>query len=118
VAYLRDAVDELPERLRAVVRGYYFAERPMAEIAAELGVTDSRVSQLRAEAVTLLRGALAAALDAETGARPADTRPAETRPAETRSCATRRRQAYYAQVAGRRSFAARLSEPAPTAVPA
>ncbi|HEY7719109.1 MAG TPA: hypothetical protein VH915_10125, partial [Pedococcus sp.] len=87
------------------------------------GVTDSRVSQLRAEAVTLLRGALAAALDAETGARPAETRPAETRPAETRpaetrSCATRRRQAYYAQVAGRRSFAARLSEPAPTAVPA
>jgi RNA polymerase sigma factor for flagellar operon FliA len=108
VAYLRDAVDELPERLRVVVRDYYFAERPMAEIAAELGVTDSRISQLRAEAVRLLRGALAASLDAE----------ADGRPDGTRSCATRRKQAYYDQVAGRRSFAARLSEPVPTAVPA
>ncbi|HEY7717729.1 MAG TPA: sigma-70 family RNA polymerase sigma factor [Pedococcus sp.] len=110
VAYLRDAVDELPDRLRAVVRGYYFAERPMAEIAAELGVTDSRVSQLRAEAVALLRGALAASLDAETGARSAGARPADVG-----SCATRRKQTYYAQVARRRSFAARLSEPALTA---
>ncbi len=102
VAYLRDAIDELPERLRAVVRDYYFAERPMAEIAAELGVTESRVSQLRAEAVKLLRGALVASLD-ETGAAPA----------VPGSCAARRKSAYYAQVASRRTFAARLSVPAP-----
>lgn len=31
----------------------------MTEIAAELGVTESRVSQLRAEALVLLRGRLA-----------------------------------------------------------
>ncbi len=108
VAYLRDAVDELPERLRVVVRGYYFAERPMAEIAAELGVTDSRVSQLRAEAVKLLRGALTASLDTE----------ASHRHVAARSCATRRKETYYAKVAGRRTFAARLSDGGPVAVPA
>jgi RNA polymerase sigma factor FliA len=40
------------------VTAYFFDERPMAEIAAELGVTESRVSQLRAEALGLLRDGL------------------------------------------------------------
>lgn len=99
VGYLRDAIEELPERLRVVVRGYFFAERPMAEIAAELGVTESRISQLRAEAVTLLRGALTAALQpeqAEVAERP-------------EGCAVRRKEAYYAAVAARSTFAARLA---------
>src|ERR671910_2164253 len=56
-AYLADAVLALPERLRAVVIGYFYEERPMLELAAELGVTESRVSQLRAEALILLRDA-------------------------------------------------------------
>ena len=99
IAYLQDAVAELPDRLRAVVEGYFFAERPMAEIAAELGVTDSRISQLRAEAVALLRGAMSKALD---------TDPSE--PAETaKGCAARRKEAYYASVAAHRSFTARLA---------
>ena len=38
----------LPERLRAVVIGYFYRERPMLEIAAELGVTESRSSSSRA----------------------------------------------------------------------
>jgi RNA polymerase sigma factor FliA len=63
LAYLADAIAELPERLQVVVRGYFLEERPMAEIGAELGVTESRISQLRAEALVLLRGALAAALE-------------------------------------------------------
>ena len=46
----------LPERLRVVVEGYFFDERPMADIAAELGVTESRISQMRAEALVLLQG--------------------------------------------------------------
>jgi len=46
-AYLADAVLALPERLRAVVIGYFYEERPMLDLAAELGVTESRVSQLR-----------------------------------------------------------------------
>lgn len=61
--YLVDAIAELPERLAAVVRGYFLEERPMAALAAELGVTESRISQLRAEALVLLRDALNTALD-------------------------------------------------------
>jgi RNA polymerase sigma factor for flagellar operon FliA len=101
VAYLHDAVEQLPERLRVVVEGYFFAERPMAEIAEELGVTESRISQLRAEAVALLRGALTRALEpsmAEQHERPS-------------GCAARRKEAYYASVASHRSYTARLSQP-------
>ena len=54
-AVLGDAVASLPERLRKVVIEYFFDERPMQEIADELGVTESRISQMRAEALTLLR---------------------------------------------------------------
>src|SRR4028118_2249167 len=36
----------------------FFAERPMAEIAGQLGVTESRVSQMRAEALILMREAM------------------------------------------------------------
>ena len=42
VAYLHDAVEHLPERLRVVVEGYFFRDLPMAELAAELGVSESR----------------------------------------------------------------------------
>ncbi len=99
LAYLHDAVATLPDKLRVVVEGYFFAERPMAEIAAELGVTESRVSQLRAEAVSLLRDAMNTALDPDlvtTSARP-------------NGCAARRREAYYAEVASHRSYLARLA---------
>jgi RNA polymerase sigma factor FliA len=65
-AYLVDAVLALPERLRGVVIGYFYQERPMLEMAAELGVTESRVSQLRAEALILLRDGLNAHLDPDT----------------------------------------------------
>ncbi len=56
---LYTAINELPERLRTVVTGYFFEERKMADIAKELGVTESRISQMRAEAVRLLRDLLA-----------------------------------------------------------
>jgi RNA polymerase sigma factor for flagellar operon FliA len=55
LGYLHDAIAELPERLRFVVQSYFFEQRQMAEIAAELGVTESRISQLRGEALKLLR---------------------------------------------------------------
>jgi RNA polymerase sigma factor for flagellar operon FliA len=99
VAYLQDAVAELPERLRVVVEGYFFGERPMAEIAAELGVTESRVSQMRGEALALLKDALTSALDPAL----VDAHPRPT------GCAARRRDAYFAVVASRRSLATRLS---------
>jgi RNA polymerase sigma factor FliA len=55
IGYLRDAVAEPPPRLRMVVEQCFFEQRKMLDIAAELGVTESRVSQLRSEALALLR---------------------------------------------------------------
>ncbi len=63
LGYLHDAIAELPERLRLVVTAYFFHGRQMADIAAELGVTESRVSQLRAEATRLLREGMRAQLE-------------------------------------------------------
>lgn len=89
--YLVDAIEELPERLRAVVRGYFLDERPMAEIAADLSVSESRISQMRAEALVLLRDAMNSALDP-------DLVPAHPRPD---GCAAQRRDAYFRAVAAR-----------------
>ncbi|MAY98815.1 MAG: FliA/WhiG family RNA polymerase sigma factor [Nocardioides sp.] len=89
--YLVDAIAELPERLRIVVQEYFLAERPMAEIAETLGVTESRVSQIRAEALVLLRDALNSALD-----------PSLVTPhARPNGCAAQRRNAYFEAVAAR-----------------
>ena len=55
LGYLRDAVDGLPERERHAVAGYYLHERPLRELATELGVTESRVSQLHRRGLALLR---------------------------------------------------------------
>ena len=65
LTYMVEAIAELPERLRIVINDYFLEERPMADIAAELGVTESRVSQMRAEALVLLRDAMNHALDPE-----------------------------------------------------
>jgi RNA polymerase sigma factor for flagellar operon FliA len=54
-ACLRDAVELLPERHRTVIQGYYFEARTSVELAAELGVTVSRISQIRTEAFEMLR---------------------------------------------------------------
>jgi RNA polymerase sigma factor FliA len=97
IAYLREAIEELPERLRKVVREYFFEERPMADIAADLDVTDSRISQMRAEALVLLRDALNHALEPSlvkaTG--------------RSGGIAQRRREAYFAAVAARHAEGAR-----------
>jgi RNA polymerase sigma factor for flagellar operon FliA len=58
IGYLRAAVDGLPERERRAIAGYYLQERPMRELAAELGVTESRVSQLCRHGLSLLRQCL------------------------------------------------------------
>ncbi len=54
-AYLRDAVQLLPERHRLVVVGYFIEERTSQDLARFLGVTESRVSQMRTEALNMLR---------------------------------------------------------------
>ena len=97
LTYLIEAVAELPERLRIVISDYFLEERPMAEIAAELGVTESRVSQMRAEALVLLRDALNHELD-----------PAQLQPhARPQGSAARRREAYFAAVASRHAASVR-----------
>jgi RNA polymerase sigma factor FliA len=98
IGYLRDAIAELPDRLRTVVQQYFFEQRKMADIAADFGVTESRVSQMRAEALTLLRAAV----------RGMDEPPAVP-------VATTRRQAaaqatYCAAVATRSTLAGRLAQ--------
>ncbi len=52
------AISALPERMRAIVKGVYFDEKSVKDIAEELGVTHSAVSQQRSEAVKLLRDAI------------------------------------------------------------
>ncbi len=53
--YLRDAVELLPERQRHVVVGYFLDGKTSQELARFLGVTESRVSQLRSEALRNLK---------------------------------------------------------------
>jgi RNA polymerase sigma factor for flagellar operon FliA len=60
LAYLGDALRLLPERLCVVVTGYFIDGRTSADIADELGVTESRVSQLRSEALAMLRAGIEA----------------------------------------------------------
>ncbi len=55
---LASAIESLPERDRQVVALYYVEELTMKEIGAVLGVTESRVSQIRSRAILNLRAAL------------------------------------------------------------
>lgn len=64
-AYLRDAVHLLPERHRLVVAGYFLEGRKSQELATFLGVTESRISQLRSEALEMLRDGIGAQFDQE-----------------------------------------------------
>ena len=62
-AYLVDAVRSLPDRLKVVVVGYFLENRSMQDIGDELGVSESRISQMRAEALDLLRDGINSQLD-------------------------------------------------------
>ena len=101
LTYMVEAVAELPERLRTVVTGYFLEERPMAEIAAELGVSESRVSQMRAEALSLMRDALNRELDPDLF----------TAPVRPNGCVARRREAYFTAVAARHAASLRTQPP-------
>lgn len=98
IGYLHDAVAVLPERLRFVVEASFLRERPLSEVAAELGVTESRVSQLRTEALALLKDGLSTHLEQrDAGAAKGD------------GCVAHRRAAYAAQIAARSTMATRLA---------
>jgi RNA polymerase sigma factor for flagellar operon FliA len=55
---VRRAVDRLPARLHYVVTEYYWRGRTLLDIAQEMGVTESRVSQILSKAKEWLRTAL------------------------------------------------------------
>ena len=97
---LTRAIEALPRRLRMVVQGYFFEERTVTEIAEQLGVTQSRVSQLRSEAIELLRDGVNAQLD-----------PSKVTPLRRETGRVSRRQAAYratmADQAGERPSAGR-----------
>jgi RNA polymerase sigma factor FliA len=98
-SYLHDAVTSLPERLRKVVLGCFFDDRPMRELAEELGVSESRISQLRSEALKMLRDGMNSQLAPDL------------LPEKATGVAAGRREAFYATIAGRSSYSARLSMP-------
>lgn len=64
-AYLRDAIALLPERHRLVVIGYFLEGRTSHDLARFLGVTASRVSQMRSEALEMLRQGISAQYDGD-----------------------------------------------------
>ncbi len=103
--YLAAGVVELPERLRHVVEELFFRDRPVVELAAEMGVTQSRISQLRTQALGMLRDAMNSSLEP-------DLAPMSS---AAPGVAERRRQAYYAAVAERASstLARGVAEPRP-----
>jgi len=70
---IRTAMATLPERERKLIGLYYYGDVTMKQIGAELGVNESRVSQLHARAIQRLRSALepTAAARRPTGAQAA-----------------------------------------------
>ena len=99
IGYLHHAIGSLPERLRYVITEYFLNERPMADIAEDLGVTESRISQLRAEALSLLKDGLNTHLDPELAPNPENPE----------SITARRRASYYADIAGNTTLHTRLA---------
>jgi RNA polymerase sigma factor for flagellar operon FliA len=97
IGYLHDAVAVLPERLRFVVEASFLQERPLSEVAGSLGVTESRVSQLRTEALALLKDGLTTHMDQQESSVGRD------------GCVARRRAIYAAQIAARSTMSTRLS---------
>jgi len=71
---LHQAIEALPERLRTIVEEVYLKDRPVTEVAAELGVTHGAVSQQRSQAIALLRRALNSVYE-EQPAEPATASP-------------------------------------------
>ncbi|HET9517779.1 MAG TPA: sigma-70 family RNA polymerase sigma factor, partial [Actinoplanes sp.] len=99
IGYLHHAIDALPDRLKKVINEYYLQERPMADIAADLEVSESRISQLRAEALTLLKDGMNTHLDPDL----ADV------PENPDGVIARRRASYYASIAANTNLHTRLA---------
>jgi RNA polymerase sigma factor for flagellar operon FliA len=97
-SYLREAVAMLPERHRLIVLGYFVEDRTSEELARFLGVTESRISQMRTEALAMMRRGIEAQYQPE-----ADT-------VEPVGLVERRRAAYADRIRGASDWPMRLSE--------
>ena len=53
---IKEKINELPDRMKKVLAFYYYENMRLKEIAVILGVTESRVCQIHAEAILLIRG--------------------------------------------------------------
>ncbi|MDG1891495.1 MAG: FliA/WhiG family RNA polymerase sigma factor [Verrucomicrobiota bacterium] len=53
---IKEKINELPDRMKKVLAFYYYENMRLKEIAAILGVTESRVCQIHSEAILLIRG--------------------------------------------------------------
>ncbi|MFQ1000326.1 sigma-70 family RNA polymerase sigma factor [Modestobacter sp. SSW1-42] len=102
--HLHEAIRALPDRLDEVVERNFFGDESLTDIADSLGVTLSRVSQMRARALTLLHAAMSEMWDGTAV------------PADGGVRARNQQRAYIDRVAGRQAAprvpAARAPEPA------
>lgn len=99
-AYLRDAVSLLPERHRIVIVGYFLDGRSSQDLARFLGVTESRISQLRSEALLMLKEGIEAQYAGQTQ----DVEPPSGRVA-------RRKATYAAAIADASAWQHRIGTP-------
>lgn len=106
--YLVDAVASLPERLRQVIVGSFLEDKTMAVLADEIGVTESRISQMRTEALALLKVGLEDLLSPKDDEEVEDA-PKGRRPHPNAVRAEARRDAYRKAVAGRSTSNDRIS---------
>jgi RNA polymerase sigma factor for flagellar operon FliA len=95
LGYLRDAIELLPERHRTVITGYFLGEQTSLELAEELGVTESRISQIRSEALAMLRDGIDAQYRVEDTVLPGRT--------------ARRRAEYAAAIGGASAWRDRIA---------
>ena len=110
MAFLREAVAALPEKMRYIVEEVYFQDRTVKELAAELGLTHSAISQQRAEAIRLLRDGMTTHYNDDDAA---------SQPSPAPAAAPRRLNGYLEALGQRTSGGiARLSQTGQTLEPA
>ncbi len=97
-AYLRDAIALLPERQRLVIIGYFLEGRTSQDLARFLGVTESRISQVRSEAIQMLKEGIEAQYSAIG------------RTAEPRGRSARRKAAYVDAIGERSDWHDRMDQ--------
>jgi len=97
---VRTGVAHLPPVQREVVERTYFRGERLREVAGSMGVTEARVSQIRAEALHALRAYFASAFDAVP-------------PVPTGAPGRRQRAAYVAGVSAETTWRSRLEAGAP-----